>query len=143
MKDRNETIIIVVLLAVGLSVVAFGVLSSYGAKFGCFGPCGTQPYISTTSCYSNNKTCQLVLTGLTNPDVHSLSVESCAFGQSNTTPGVLSSTPNGPPATSTMQPNESLPVDCAYQGTASAGHQIVGSVTMSSGQVILWSGTWQ
>jgi hypothetical protein len=143
MKDRNETIFIVVFLAVGLSVIAFGVLSSYGAKVACFGPCGTQPYISMESCYSINKTCQIVLTGLTNPDVHNLRVESCAFGQGYTTAGVLSSRPYGPPMSVTMQPNTSLLVYCAYQGTPKAGHQALGSVMMSSGQVIQWAGIWQ
>jgi hypothetical protein len=143
MKGRNEKIFVATLLVVALSVFTFGMLSTYSAKVGCFGPCGTQPYVSTTSCYSINKTCQIVLTGLTNPDVHNLRVESCAFAQGYPSEGVLSSLPNGPPTSVTMQPNTTLPVYCANQGSPLAGHQAVGSVMMSSGQSIQWAGIWQ
>jgi len=139
---RNLALVIVALLAISLFVlVDMGYL--FG-EYGCFGPCGTQPYIWGTSCYSVNKTCTIMMTGLTNPTAHDLKVESCAFIQGNSTVhGILTSSPSGPPSSVTMQPNTLISFFCASQGTPLSGQQAAGNVAMSSGQVVEWSGTWQ
>ena len=139
---RNLALVIAVLLAISL-VVLIDTGYLFG-EYGCFGPCGTQPYIWGTSCYSVNKTCTIMMTGLTNPTVHDLSVESCSFIQGNSTvQGVLSPRPNGPQTSVVMQPNTLTSFFCASQGTPLSGQEAAGSVVMSSGQVVEWSGTWQ
>ena len=139
---RNLTVVAVVLLAVSLFILIDN--GTFFSTYGCFGPCGTQPYIWGTSCYSVNKTCTITMTGLTNPTVHDLKVLSCAFVQANSTVnGILSASPSGPHTPVAMQPNTLVSFFCASQGTPLSRQQAAGNVVMSSGQVVEWSGTWQ
>jgi hypothetical protein len=141
---RNLALVIVALLAISLSAeVESGQL--FGT-YGCFGPCGTMPYVSSVSCYSVNKTCQIILTGFTAPNVASLKAFSCAFVMipydNTTSTVVLSSSPNWNATYVTIPPNSSVPVYCAYPRTPSSGQQVAGSVELSSGQSVEFSGIW-
>ena len=136
--------LVVALLAVSLvALVETGLL--FG-RYGCFGPCGTMPYISSVSCYSVNKTCQITLAGFTAQNVASLQALSCAFviiPFGNTTSYVdLSSSPHGPSTYVTIPPNSSVPVYCVYPKAPSSGQQVAGSVTLSNGYDVEFSGTW-
>jgi len=141
---RNLVLLVVVLLAISLfTLVQTGLL--FG-RYGCFGPCGTMPYISGVSCYSVNKTCQITLAGFTAQNVASLQALSCAFVAipfDNTTSYVsLSASPHGPVTYVTIPPSTSIPVYCIYQGTPSSGQQVTGSVILSNGYDVEFSSTW-
>ena len=142
---RNLALVIVGLLAISLfALVDTGYL--FG-KYGCFGPCGSMPYISSVSCYSVNKTCQITLTGFTAQNIASLQAVSCGFVlipyDNQTSTVSLSSTPHGSATYVTIPPNSSVSVYCAYPNTPSSGQQVEGVVELSNGGYAPFSGIWQ
>jgi hypothetical protein len=141
---RNLVLLVVALLAISLfALVETGLL--FG-RYGCFGPCGTMPYISTVSCYSVTKTCQITLAGFTAQNVASLQALSCAFvlipNDNATSYVLLSSSPHGPSTYVNIPPNSSVSVYCAYPRTPSSGQQVEGSVILSNGYNVEFSSTW-
>ena len=141
---RNLALLVVVLLAISLFIlVQTGLL--FG-RYGCFGPCGTMPYVSTVSCYSVNKTCQITLTGFTAQNVASLKALSCGFVlipyDNQTTSVFLASTPHGFPTYVTIPPNASVSFYCTYPNTPSSGQQVDGYVMFSDGYSAQFSGVW-
>jgi len=141
---RNLALVVVALLAISLFVLID--TGYFFGEYGCFGPCGSMPYISSVSCYSVNKTCQITLTGFTAQNIASLQAVSCGFVLipfDNTTSTVsLSSSPHGCPTDVTISPNSSVSVYCAYPRTPSSGQQVTGSIWLSDGSSVSFSSIW-
>jgi len=141
---RNLVLLVVVLLAI--SLFALVQTSQLFGRYGCFGPCGTMPYVSTISCYTVNKTCQITLTGFTAQNVASLKALSCGFVlipyDNQTTAVFLASTPHGFPTYVTIPPNASVSFYCTYPNTPSSGQQVDGYVMFSDGYSAQFSGVW-
>jgi len=141
---RNLALVIVALLTISLFVlIDTGYL--FG-EYGCFGPCGSMPYISNVSCYSVNKTCQITLTGFTAQNIASLNALSCGFVlipyDNQTSTVSLSSSPHGSPTNVTISPNSSVSVYCDCPRTPSSGQQVDGYVVLSNGQSVEFSSIW-
>jgi len=139
---RNLAIVCVVTI-----VVVVGTMTVLGSVFGsyaCFGPCGTRPDVVAASCYSVNKTCQLVMAGLTRLPGRTLDAIACYFIQNNgPVQGTLSSSPNGSPSPVAIPLNTPVDAFCSYPGAPSVGHQVSGSVSFSSGASVPFASTWQ
>jgi len=140
---RNLVLLVVALLAISLfTLVETGLLLG---RYGCFGPCGTMPHVSSVSCYSVNKTCQITMTGLTAQNVASLKDPSCGFvliPYVNQTSVFLGSTLHGFPTIVSIPPDTSVSFYCAYPNTPSSGQQVDGYVMFSNGYSAQFSGIW-
>jgi len=141
---RNLVFLVVALLAISLfTLVQTGLLSN---RYGCFGSCGTMPHVSSVSCYSVNKTCQITLTGFTAQNVASLKDPSCGFvliPYVNQTSSVFfGSTLHGFPTIVSIPPDTSVSFYCAYPNTPSSGQQVDGYVMFSNGYSAQFSSIW-
>jgi hypothetical protein len=137
---RNLGLIAIVVIAV------FAVVIVYADSFplyGCFGGCGTIPYISSVTCNSSQKSCQVTVVGGPNSG-EGIEVVGCSFAIGNsTTLGTVSDVSDGPAKVIGVPPNQGVTVFCSgYPETASQGGEIAGWIQMMNGYTMPFSSMW-
>jgi hypothetical protein len=138
---RNLALVAIVVIAVfAVATIAAGFV--FGL-YGCFGGCGTIPHISSVTCNSSQKSCQVTVVGGPNSG-EGIEVVGCSFTIGNSTaPGTVSDVSGGSAKVIGIPPNQGVPVFCSgYTGTAFQGGQIAGWIQMMNGYTMPFSSMW-
>jgi hypothetical protein len=137
---RNLGLTAIVVIAVSAVTIIYA--DSF-PLYGCFGGCGTIPHISSVTCNSSQKSCQVTVVGGPNSG-EGIEVVGCLFTIGNsTTAGTVSDVSNGPAKVISIPSNQGVPVFCSgYPETASEGGEITGLIQMMNGYTMPFSSMW-
>ncbi|HEV2137857.1 MAG TPA: hypothetical protein VGR53_03380 [Nitrososphaerales archaeon] len=133
---RRDAILIGVF--VSLIVVLLWSWSAFSIQ-GCFGPCGSLPVLTSSSCIVDTRTCAVVVVAGT----MKIGAVNCTLGVGGRGVGILSNRVGGPATPVDIPAGSSVTVYCLqYQQNPTLGAQAVGYVQFSNGLELAFSSIW-